>query len=675
MRRVPTTPRAVGPLAVHLAEPLVVIDVGCREGEAVSWTAFEPQVRLIGFDPDPDECERLSASYDGPEQRSFVPLALGERSGDATLHMTHSPQSSSLYVPATVTIERHPQLAAHREIDRRRITVTALDSWLDATGTPLPDFLKLDVQGAELDVLRGAEQALQNVRALQVEVEFQALYRDQPLFADIDAHLCERGFVLWRLRGLRHLAIAGATPEGVSEGSSLLPTDAERQPSGGRLSWGDAIYVRDELAEGGRTPWRRALRDACVAAGLGLPELAQVSLAAAAATAPRGIQPGIESALDELRDAGTGVPDPDEQIEALGFASPARASDDALEQALTERDQARRELEQLRSRAGHRLWRQLERPLGAAGRPLVAARTRTRQWTKPRLGHLAHHPPAPIRVPRRQLRLRPPVDPPSISIVTPSYDQGRFIERTLRSVLDQGYPTLEYIVRDGGSSDETLSVLERYRDRIDGYVSEPDGGQADAINRGFAVTTGEIMGWLNSDDLLLPGALAAVSRHFARNPDTDLVYGHRILIDDRDRQIGCWIMPRHQDWTLDLADLVPQETMFWRRSAWEAAGSSLDVSYHYALDWDLLLRFRDSGARMVRLPHVLGAFRTHRDQKTTSQIDVGLAEIEQIRASRNGEDVSHSEAWRRLRPYLRRHVAHHTLHRLAMRVPGLRAQL
>jgi hypothetical protein len=166
-----------------------------------------------------------------------------------------------------------------------------------------------------------------------------------------------------------------------------------------------------------------------------------------------------------------------------------------------------------------------------------------------------------------------------------------------------------------------------------------------------------------------------VSRHFARYPETDVVYGHRVLIDHADRQTGCWIMPRHEDWTLDVADLVPQETLFWRRSIWDAAGGTVDTDYRYALDWDLLLRFKDAGARFVRLPYLLGGFRIHDDQKTTRDLDVGLAEIEAIRQLRLGHPISHAEAWRRLDPYLRRHVARHTLHRVAMRMPGLRAEI
>ena len=131
----------------------------------------------------------------------------------------------------------------------------------------------------------------------------------------------------------------------------------------------------------------------------------------------------------------------------------------------------------------------------------------------------------------------------TISIVTPSYNQAPFIERTLRSVLDQGYPDLQYFVQDGGSKDGTADILERHADRLAGFDCQPDGGQAQAINRGFARTDGEIMAWLNSDDILLPGALAHVAAKFAAHPEIDVLYGHRVLIDENDCEIGRWIMP------------------------------------------------------------------------------------------------------------------------------------
>ena len=131
------------------------------------------------------------------------------------------------------------------------------------------------------------------------------------------------------------------------------------------------------------------------------------------------------------------------------------------------------------------------------------------------------------------------------SIVTPSYNQSSFIERTIKSILNQNYPNLEYIIQDGASSDGTVTILENYRSQIDSIESVKDTGQANAINLGFAKSKGEIMAWLNSDDLFLPGALDYVVHYFLNHPQVDAVYGHRILIDENDSEVGRWILPPH----------------------------------------------------------------------------------------------------------------------------------
>lgn len=303
-------------------------------------------------------------------------------------------------------------------------------------------------------------------------------------------------------------------------------------------------------------------------------------------------------------------------------------------------------------------------------RRLVAAVTLRRT---PRIGILRHYPPKPLQLPESYFRLRPPEPALLISLVTPSYQQGRFLDRTLYSVVSQGYPALEYVVQDGGSSDETVDVLRHFAPLLTSWRSEPDAGQADAINRGFEQTSGEVMAWLNSDDLLLPGTLAYVARYFANHPDVDVVYGNRIIIDESDGQIGAWVLPEHDDVALTLADFIPQETLFWRRRIWEAAGGEVDPSFAFALDWDLLLRFREAGATMVRLPRFLGAFRVHAEQKTTVDDAVGQAECERLRKRVHGRPVSIEEVVAALKPYLDRHVRAHNWQRLVDRLPLRRA--
>jgi GT2 family glycosyltransferase len=145
------------------------------------------------------------------------------------------------------------------------------------------------------------------------------------------------------------------------------------------------------------------------------------------------------------------------------------------------------------------------------------------------------------------------------------------------------------------------------------------------------------MALLNSDDLIAPGALRFVAEYFAAHPEVDVVYGHRIIIDDNDREVGRWIMPRHHPATLEWIDYVPQETMFWRKRAWDLVGG-IDPSFQFALDWDLLARFQQAGCRMVRLPYFLGAFRVHAEQKTSQAIHTtGAEEMRRIRTRFHGE--------------------------------------
>jgi hypothetical protein len=275
---------------------------------------------------------------------------------------------------------------------------------------------------------------------------------------------------------------------------------------------------------------------------------------------------------------------------------------------------------------------------------------------KPRLGVLKQYPPRELHVPANYSNIISLAVVPKISIVTPSYNQSAFLERTLKSILDQSYPDLEYLVQDGGSIDGTVGVLKRYDDRLTGWASCADNGQAHAINIGFSKTSGEIMAWLNSDDVLLPGALFYVADYFSRNPDVDVVYGHRVLIDENDRDIGRWMMPQHRDQIISWADFIPQETMFWRRRIWEKAGGQINESLHFAVDWDLLLRFREAGARFARLPRFLGGFRIHSQQKTSAEESIGFQEMSQIRVRTLGRIPSQDEITKAVSPYLLEHV-------------------
>jgi glycosyltransferase involved in cell wall biosynthesis len=252
-----------------------------------------------------------------------------------------------------------------------------------------------------------------------------------------------------------------------------------------------------------------------------------------------------------------------------------------------------------------------------------------------------------------------------MSIVTPSLNQGWSLERTIRSVLDQEYPRLEYIVQDGGSTDDSVEILQRYSSRLHHWESARDPGQGAAINAGFKRATGEIMAYLNADDVLLPGSLTRVARHFARHPETDVVYGHRVLLDRDDNEIGRWLLPRHDDEVIRWVDFVPQETLFWRRRVWDAVGG-VDDSLTFAIDWDLILRFQEAGARFVRLPRFLGALRVHDEQKLDTLRGAGAQEAEEIRRRVHGRAVTQAETLSNVWMYLVKHIAIHRLYRMGL---------
>jgi glycosyltransferase involved in cell wall biosynthesis len=242
------------------------------------------------------------------------------------------------------------------------------------------------------------------------------------------------------------------------------------------------------------------------------------------------------------------------------------------------------------------------------------------------------YPPAPLVAAPSKRWAVAPNDPPKVSIVIPSYNQGLFLERAVQSLIKQQYPVLEILAVDGGSTDGSRGILERYSPYLDYWCSEPDRGQTHALNKGFDRASGEIMGWLNSDDELVPGALFRVAEFFSGRPHVDVVYGHRILINEDEMEIGRWTLPPHDTRVLSWTDYIPQETLFWRRRLWNRIGAKLDERFQFAMDWDLLLRFRDAGAKMVRLPLFIGLFRVHERQKTCAEINsTGFHEMQRLR--------------------------------------------
>ncbi|NHC16566.1 glycosyltransferase family 2 protein [Motilibacter deserti] len=204
---------------------------------------------------------------------------------------------------------------------------------------------------------------------------------------------------------------------------------------------------------------------------------------------------------------------------------------------------------------------------------------------------------------------------PRITLVVPSYNQAGYLRAALASIVDQGYPDLELIVMDGGSTDGSVAVVEEHAAAISYWQSQPDGGQSAALAAGFARATGEVLGWLNSDDLLRPGALQAVGRAFADDPGLQWAYGDSLLVGADGEVLD--VQPTVQVSSAELASLrvyLPQESTFFRRSLYERVGG-VRTDLHFAMDYDLWLRFAEV-APPRHLPVVLGAFRLLPGQKS-----------------------------------------------------------
>jgi hypothetical protein len=262
------------------------------------------------------------------------------------------------------------------------------------------------------------------------------------------------------------------------------------------------------------------------------------------------------------------------------------------------------------------------------------------------LGNLVQHAPREIRHERLPTSFPLRFHLPRVSIVTPSFNQARFLGRTMESVLRQDHPRLDYLVVDGGSTDGSTELIRAAAPRLKYWASEPDRGQADALRKGFArieCAPADIVAYLNSDDTLFPGTVAFVARYFACHPEVDVIYGNRVLIDDNDREIGRWVSPRPDAKTLSCVDYVPQETLFWRKRMHDRVGG-IDPAMHFAMDWDLLRRFFEAGAKIHRVPRFLGCFRVHAAQKTGTQIhDLGREEMDAVRLRWHGRIVSEDE--------------------------------
>ncbi|MHC5059470.1 MAG: glycosyltransferase family 2 protein [Planctomycetota bacterium] len=203
---------------------------------------------------------------------------------------------------------------------------------------------------------------------------------------------------------------------------------------------------------------------------------------------------------------------------------------------------------------------------------------------------------------------------PKVTIVTPSYNQGAFLENTILSVLNQDYPNIEYIIIDGGSTDGSVDIIKKYQDRLAYWVSEPDRGQSHAINKGFGHATGEIFNWLNSDDLLMSSSVKIAVHYLTCKPNIGVVYGDRITVDERGNFLELTQVPSYLEKAMHHHLKIPQETTFFRSRYYLEAGG-LDENLEYCMDYDFFFKLCKL-TQFYHIPFVLGAYRKHGLSKT-----------------------------------------------------------
>lgn len=234
-----------------------------------------------------------------------------------------------------------------------------------------------------------------------------------------------------------------------------------------------------------------------------------------------------------------------------------------------------------------------------------------------------------------------PSSGPVVSIVTPSFNQGKFLEATITSVLSQSYPHIEYFICDGGSKDGTVDIIRRYSDRLAWWCSEKDRGQSHAINKGWSRATGDIVAYLNSDDLLLPDATERAVRAFEEAPSAGVVHGDSLYLDEDGTELG-WGKGGPSDFKRLLRDgqgtRVAQPGSFYDASVLRRVGL-LDESLHYSMDYDLLLRLA-MVSQMVYLPVALAGYRVHMGAKTSAFTDLHWRESLAVRARYGGRYLS-----------------------------------
>jgi len=252
---------------------IVVADIGCRWGFAEDFLSDAESFTIYGFDPDREECQRLDARYASPDIKA-VPVALGSDNTEKELYLTVNPACSSLYQPDPSLNSSHAAFHCQIETGKTTIQVRRLDDWAKENGIDTIDYLKIDTQGSDLDVLRGTGDLLPRIRCIQAEVMFNPMYLGQPLFADIDTFLRSKGFVLWRFSEVTHYS-QNKTAQPPINTDMIKHDDWSTQTTlvyAGQIFWGNAYYINTSVLSNAPTNEQRQ-RDEILFSALGLPDV------------------------------------------------------------------------------------------------------------------------------------------------------------------------------------------------------------------------------------------------------------------------------------------------------------------------------------------------------------------------------------------------------------------
>lgn len=265
---------ATGEAFKELDRPIVVVDVGCRWGFADNFINDLEKFCIYGFDPDEDECNRLERLYHS-DKIHLIPKALGDHVEKTLFYLTKNPACSSIYPPDPALTETCPGLDCAKKVSEGEVAMTTLDLWAESANVASIDHIKIDTQGSELLVLKGAERVLHGVRTLEIEVEFNPIYEGQPLFSDVDKFLRERGFVLWKFDNLAHYGHPCESEMILSD--DLIHFDyqsAKLMKRGGQLHWANAHYVHKSLVDANIISPQQLMRDITLLDSLGHTDLA-----------------------------------------------------------------------------------------------------------------------------------------------------------------------------------------------------------------------------------------------------------------------------------------------------------------------------------------------------------------------------------------------------------------